>query len=174
MWNKTIDPDGDPIDYSVLISEDSCASWKTYGPTADTLLQIHSPAQIPGRYYWMVIASDGMHPRASSEIFAFTIYSVTDADQNNRSMPDRFALHQNYPNPFNPSTTIKYDLPEGSEVQLIVYNALGEKAAELVNTFQKAGRYEVEWNGSGFTSGIYFCSIKAGNFSKIQKLVLMK
>ncbi|MGE5795529.1 MAG: YCF48-related protein [Ignavibacteria bacterium] len=174
MWSKADDPDGDLVKYTVLISGDSCASWNSYGPTEDTLLQVHSPAQVPGRYYWMVVANDGMLAVSCSEIFVFTIYSLADAEENEDNIPDEFALHQNYPNPFNPSTRIKYELPGESEVQLIIYNALGEKAAELVDEFQKAGRYEVEWNGSGFTSGIYFCSIKAGNFSKVQKLVLIK
>ncbi|MGE5847035.1 MAG: T9SS type A sorting domain-containing protein, partial [Ignavibacteria bacterium] len=173
MWHKADDPDGDLVKYTVLISGDSCASWNSNGLTEDTLLQVHSPAQVPGRYFWMVVANDGMHATAGSEIFTFTIYILSDAEDGD-NIPDEFALHQNYPNPFNPTTRIKYELPEKSDVQLIVYNALGEKAAELVDEFQKAGRYEVEWNGSGFTSGIYFCSIKAGNFSKVQKLVLIK
>jgi hypothetical protein len=174
MWQKAVDQDGDPVEYTVLISEDSCDSWKSYGPTQDTILQIHSPAQIPGRYFWMVIANDGMLATPSSRIFTFTIYTLSDAEEDEANTPGEFALYKNYPNPFNPTTRIKYELPEESEVQLIIYNALGEKAAELVNEFQKAGRYETEWNAVDFTSGIYFCSIKAGNFSAVQKLVLVK
>ncbi|HVO75567.1 MAG TPA: YCF48-related protein [Ignavibacteriaceae bacterium] len=174
MWHKSVDPDGDPLEYSVLISEDSCASWRTYGPTTDTLLQIQSPAQVPGKYFWMVVANDGMNPRISREIFTLTIYSVSSAGENEGSTPEKFALHQNYPNPFNPATRIRYELPEGSDVRLIIYNALGEKTAELVNSFQKAGRYEVEWNGENYPSGIYIYQFKAGSFTLSKKFILLK
>ncbi len=174
MWYKADDPDGDLVKYIVLISGDSCVSWNSYGPTEDTLMQVHSPAQVPGRYYWMVVANDGMIAVSSSEIFAFTIYSLADAEENEDNIPDEFALHQNYPNPFNPSTTIKYELPEESEVQLIIYNSLGEKAAELVDEFQKAGSYEVEWNVGNLSSGVYFYTISTGNFRQTKKMILAK
>ena len=83
-------------------------------------------------------------------------------------------IYQNYPNPFNPTTTIKYDLPKESMVQLIIYNILGEKVAELVNTFQKPGSYNVEWNANKFASGVYIYWIKAGDFISARKLILLK
>ena len=85
-----------------------------------------------------------------------------------------YFLSQNYPNPFNPATTITYELPKESNVRLIIYNILGEKIDELVNSFQKTGRYKIVWNANGFSSGIYFYSIKAGNFTSTKKLILMK
>ena len=97
----------------------------------------------------------------------------TDADEY-KYKPLNFSLSQNYPNPFNPSTKIKYDLPKESMVQLIIYNILGEKVAELVNTFQKAGSYNVEWNANKFASGVYIYRIKAGDFISSKKLVLLK
>jgi len=100
--------------------------------------------------------------------------SITGIEGDDKTIPESYILSRNFPNPFNPVTKIKYGLPQESEVKLFIYNMLGEKAAEIVNEFQKAGRYEVEWNAVDFTSGIYFCSIKAGNFSAVQKLVLVK
>jgi hypothetical protein len=85
-----------------------------------------------------------------------------------------FALEQNYPNPFNPATTIKFSIPQDGFVNLSVYNLLGEKVATLVNTNQKAGRYEVNFDASRFASGVYFYSIEAGSFKSVKKMLLMK
>ena len=102
------------------------------------------------------------------------IIIVTDIDAGGKTTPEKYLLFQNYPNPFNPTTTIKYDLPKESMVQLIIYNILGEKVAELVNTFQKPGSYNVEWNANKFASGVYIYWIKAGDFISARKLILLK
>ncbi len=89
-------------------------------------------------------------------------------------LPERFDLHANYPNPFNPATTIRYDLPEASEVSLAVYNILGQKVAELVNGRREAGRHAVSFDASHLASGMYVYVLKAGSFSKVQKMMLLK
>jgi hypothetical protein len=89
-------------------------------------------------------------------------------------LPLEYALEQNYPNPFNPSTTINYSIPEDGFVKLAVYNLLGQEIATLVNSFQKADRYDVSFNASGLSSGVYVYKIEATNFSASKKLVLMK
>ena len=89
-------------------------------------------------------------------------------------LPLEYSLEQNYPNPFNPSTTIKYSIPEDGYVKLAVYNMLGEEVAAIVNTTQKAGRYEVNFNGSKLSSGVYVYRIEAANFTSSKKLMLMK
>jgi hypothetical protein len=78
-------------------------------------------------------------------------------------------LYQNYPNPFNPSTTIKYDLPVSSEVILAVFNINGQEIKSLVRTVQPAGSYEVTFNGSNLSSGIYFYRLNAGSFLKLKR-----
>ena len=85
-----------------------------------------------------------------------------------------YYLQQNYPNPFNPSTTIKYSIPEDGFVKLAVYNMLGEEVATIVNTTQKAGRYEVNFNAAGLSSGVYVYRIEAANYISSKKLVLIK
>lgn len=85
-----------------------------------------------------------------------------------------FALEQNYPNPFNPVTAIKYSIPQYGFVNLSVYNLLGEKVATLINSNQKAGRYELNFDASGLASGVYFYSIEAGSFKSVKKMLLMK
>ena len=84
-------------------------------------------------------------------------------------LPLEYALEQNYPNPFNPSTTIKYSIPEDGFVKLAIYNMLGEEVATIVNTTQKAGRYEVNFNASGLASGVYVYRIEAANFTCIKE-----
>jgi hypothetical protein len=104
----------------------------------------------------------------------YIIDGITGINQLDSPNPQSFSLEQNYPNPFNPSTKIQYELQKESEVKLFIYNVLGEKVAELVNTIQKSGRHEVEWNAVGFASGVYIYQIKADDFISSKKSVLMK
>jgi len=85
-----------------------------------------------------------------------------------------FALYKNYPNPFNPTTTIKYQLPENSLVNLSVYDILGAKVASIINEEKSAGSYEVHFDASELTSGIYFYTMQAGDFMETKKMILMK
>lgn len=89
-------------------------------------------------------------------------------------LPAEYALDQNYPNPFNPTTTIEFALPKDSNVKLVVYDVLGRVVSELVSGQLNAGKHKVEFNGSNLASGIYFYSIKAGDFTSVKKLMLLK
>jgi hypothetical protein len=99
---------------------------------------------------------------------------VMPVEDNTYEILCAYQLYQNYPNPFNPSTTIKYSLPEDGFVKLVVYNMLGETVAVLVNGTQKAGRYEVNFDASGISSGVYVYRIEASNFIASRKLILLK
>ncbi len=88
--------------------------------------------------------------------------------------PVKYSLDQNYPNPFNPSTLIKYSVAKDGFVNVSVFNLIGEKVATLVNGNVKAGSYEVNFNASSFSSGVYFYSIEAGDFKAVRKMMLMK
>ena len=90
------------------------------------------------------------------------------------SIPDNFYLNQNYPNPFNPTTNITYSIPVSGIVTMTVYNSLGQMMNVLVNEFQPAGTYKVDWRGNGSPSGVYFYQIKSQNFTKTMKMVLIK
>ena len=90
-----------------------------------------------------------------------------------------FVLEQNYPNPFNPSTLINYQIPQNADVNLEIYNALGQKVKSLVNEIQEPGNYEVVWNGkndSGNTlpSGVYLYRITAGSYIKVMKMIFLR
>lgn len=88
--------------------------------------------------------------------------------------PDKYELSQNYPNPFNPQTSINYSLPSDNFVSLIIYDLGGREIKTLVKEFKKAGRYEVTFNGSDVSSGIYSYVIKAGNYKEIKRMILVK
>ena len=87
--------------------------------------------------------------------------SSTDADQLNNTVPNEYNLLQNYPNPFNPVTTIKYDIPKESDVNLIVYNTLGEEVVKLVQEKKKVGNYGIEFDAGRLASGVYFYQLRA-------------
>ena len=88
--------------------------------------------------------------------------------------PDNFVLEQNYPNPFNPTTTIKYSIPEASFVTLKIFDAVGNEVQTVVNENQSAGNYLKYIDMTSFSSGIYFYSIKAGNFTETKKMIMIK
>lgn len=89
-------------------------------------------------------------------------------------IPNEYSLEQNFPNPFNPTTTIKFAIPEASNVKLTIYNALGQKVAELVNSTLEAGSYSFNWDASNVASGMYFYELNTNNFSSVKKMTLMK
>ena len=90
-------------------------------------------------------------------------------------IPAVYALEQNYPNPFNPSTTIEFSLPEDvSNVKLSIYNALGEKVAEMVNTSLTAGKYQYQWNAKNVATGMYIYELRTDKFVAVKKMILIK
>lgn len=107
------------------------------------------------------------------------LVTPTTAVEDELQIPGEYALYNNYPNPFNPSTTIKYDLPNASNVTLKIYNIAGEELVTLAHEFQQAGQKSVSWNGkdnfgSKVSSGIYFYRIVAGDFVESKKMILLK
>ena len=99
---------------------------------------------------------------------------ITGIRQLPNTVPSVFSLDQNYPNPFNPSTVIRYSVPKNSPVMLKVYNVLGQEVATLFNGVQKAGTYEYTFDASRLASGVYFYSLRAGSFSSVKKMLLLK
>ncbi|MCF6271456.1 MAG: T9SS type A sorting domain-containing protein, partial [Melioribacteraceae bacterium] len=101
-----------------------------------------------------------------------TVVSV--AGNGNELLPKTFEVAQNYPNPFNPSTIISYALPKAGNVEINIYNIIGQKVTTLVKAHQSAGNKKVEWNASNLSSGIYFYSVKYGDKIKNKKMLLIK
>ncbi|MCX6150797.1 MAG: M4 family metallopeptidase [Ignavibacteriales bacterium] len=108
-----------------------------------------------------------------------SVATATGVVEIDSRIPEKFEVYQNYPNPFNPTTSIRYSLPQGKNVELFVYDISGKKVAELVNNFQNAGVYEVTWNGTDDSgnpaaSGVYFYKIKMENFIQTNKMMFLK
>ncbi|REL39268.1 T9SS C-terminal target domain-containing protein [Rhodohalobacter sp. SW132] len=99
-----------------------------------------------------------------------TTIAGDEADQ----LPNEIGLYQNYPNPFNPSTTIRFALPERSNVRLEVYSMLGQRVAVLADENKQAGFHQVEFNASGLASGTYIYRMTAGEEVISRKLTLIK
>jgi len=113
--------------------------------------------------------------RLAAEILG--LGKIDDTDVN--PLPSKFALRNNYPNPFNPLTTIAYDLPEKSRVILVVYDIMGQEVVRLVDTYSPAGYYKTVWDGRNshgqpVSSGVYLYRIMAGNYSRTNKMILMR
>ena len=108
--------------------------------------------------------------------FALKIKQVlkTSLGQGNNELPLEYFLSQNFPNPFNPSTKIKFVIPKSSFVNLKVYDVHGNKIATLISEQKTAGEYEIEFDGSELTSGVYFYQLKTGSYIETKKMVLLR
>lgn len=102
--------------------------------------------------------------------------SVLSVVKLSEAIPSEFALLQNFPNPFNPSTQVRYSLSSSfnDRVTLTVYDVLGRRVATLVDQTQKGGEYSAFWNAANFSSGVYYCVLRAGGYIAVKKMVLMK
>lgn len=130
------------------------------------------------RYYWKVLSSNVCMSSPYSARWSF-VTAITGLVQNETGLPERFWLYNNYPNPFNPSTLISFDIPKTSNVNLSIYNMLGEEVLREVNKELQPGRYSYTWNASEFASGLYIYRIEAAGedgskFVKTNKMVLVK
>jgi hypothetical protein len=124
---------------------------------------------------WTVTAQAGETVKFADESFELSIARMLGvSNEVDDQLPTEFALSQNYPNPFNPTTTISYDVPEAADVTLQVFDITGRKVAELVNSRKSAGTYNVEWNAQNVATGIYIYRLRAGDFSAVRKLTLIK
>lgn len=99
--------------------------------------------------------------------------TVTDVGEN-PSNPIVYKLYDNYPNPFNPSTILRYSIPEASFTTIKIFDALGNEVSSLVNETKTAGTYEVEFNATDLSSGIYYYTLQAGSFTQTKKMILIK
>ena len=100
--------------------------------------------------------------------------STTFVKNINTELPTNYSLYQNYPNPFNPSTKISYSIPQSGFVELKVYDILGREVASLINEKQSMGNYEIEFNASNLTSGVYFYRLQSNSFVDTKKLILLR
>ena len=115
----------------------------------------------------------------SNVVLKTTNGGVTFISEPSKNISENFRLYQNYPNPFNPKTTIKFSITsniknETSNVKLVVYDILGKELITLVNNKLQPGEYEVKFDATGLTSGIYFYKLMVGDFSETKKMLMIK
>ena len=124
-------------------------------------------------FYWLTaVDSAGLESGFSQPDSAVPLINSLDSKELN--LPKQYELFQNYPNPFNPSTAITYALPKASNVRIEVFNVLGQQIVILKNDFQQAGYHNLKFNANTLSSGIYYYSIKTGNYNQVRKMILLK
>lgn len=171
--------DGDstlPLNYCLVATinvssqTDSLVTWKDFSVTVGK----------PGddKLYYKVKAVDYT---GKESVFSETCW-IYYKKYPTSTLPKKFSLNQNYPNPFNPSTQIRFTIPQETKVNIKVYNILGREVTTLVNEEKPVGTYEIEFNGMGLASGIYFYQLRVGGpetssgqgFIETKKMVLLK
>ncbi len=174
---------------SLTITLGDTVTWKwvsgTHTTTSDSTSGVDSwdaPINSSQQTFKFVIKHPGMHkyyckfhgtPQGTGMAGSINATKATGITEN-RSIPNNYILFQNYPNPFNPTTGIKYAIPTQSIVTIEVFDVVGNKVETLLHKGQGAGYYNIQFNGSDLPSGIYFLQLKANNFFKVKKMVLLK
>lgn len=127
---------------------------------------------------------------AVSGVYFIGFHAYSDADQygifiddfalaqtlgiDDLAVPESFKMSPAFPNPFNPVTTIEYSVPQASEVNIQIYNIMGQNVVTLLNKNQFPGSYRIQWHAENQPSGIYFAVMHAGDFTEKRKLILLK
>ncbi len=120
------------------------------------------------------LVSDAVMIMINRKLSPDVVVSVKEETNNVINTPASFSISQNYPNPFNPSTIIEYNLNEAEHVNIRVFGSLGREVKQLMNNQQPAGRYKIQFDGSGLSSGVYMLKINAGSHSDSIKMLLLK
>jgi len=186
-WNPAADVDGDTVRYSLYFMGE-LAIMPSFSDTAATQVKLphqaiadslkaHGQPTIAG--YWTVLAYDREDTTWADNESYLTIDASTLDIFRWALLPEHFALHQNHPNPFNPATTLRFDLPEASDVTLLVYDLLGREVTRLVAGRLEPGYHAVVWNGldrSGrqAPTGVYIARMVSAQYTRTIKLVLLK
>jgi hypothetical protein len=151
-------------------SGDSLWSRTIGGASDDRAFTVASSQE--GTYYvggWSWSYGSGM-----GDIYLAKITESLTGSNGTNSVPKTCVLYQNYPNPFNPLTKIKFDIPANSNAKLSVFDILGKEISILVDGELKAGKYEIDFNASDYSSGVYFYRLIAGDFIDLKKMILIK
>lgn len=170
IMSSSVSAQNQDIENTVINStEEYSANTITFGPDVtigtlgDVLIKTNTLAVKPE---FVLLAGGKM------QVISGGVLVGLDNEENNS--PDDYDLSQNFPNPFNPTTMINYQLPVNNDVNLSIFNMLGQRVATLVKEYQQAGMYNITFDGAGLSSGVYFYRISAGSYSKIRKMTLIK
>jgi len=166
---------GEVIDSVYINQNEGSGDWNLIG-------RYFFPASVPVTIKVIDSGESTQGPVIRADAVKIALFLETTDVKDDNKYPAEFVLHQNYPNPFNPATKIRYTIPNSNVIlsgtkniiTLKIYDVLGNEVAALVNEEQQAGVYEVVFDGSGLSSGVYFYKLTAGSFSDTKKLILLK
>jgi hypothetical protein len=188
-WESSSDVDGDVLIYQFVLGIDGTGAPVLIDTVlSDTALNIpyqdlaeligmSGQTSISGN--WTVFTTDADDTTMSNDVWNILIDAGGVLSIHGDVIPDVYALHQNYPNPFNPTTILRYDLPEDTQVRITIYDIMGREVRTLFNNQQNAGYKSVNWNatnnrGQPISAGVYLYSIEAGGFRQTKKMILLK
>ena len=171
VWYKV----SNAANYYVQVATDSLFNILVVDDTTltDSTKAISGLLQNNTWYYWRVNGRNAAGLGPWSDIWRFAVGNIGIKLIGNK-IPKEFKLIQNYPNPFNPITKIRFDLPKNINVKLTIYDMLGREIETIVNEHLSAGRYEVTFDGTKYTSGVYYYRLNAGEFVETKKMILVK
>ena len=189
QWTESTDVDGDSITYLVYEKVGHYPALTFYFKDTTT---VHIPYQImlktifegtpliAATLRFDLKATDGIDTvdiTGDNRVLYVNIYEYLSTES--EGIPTEFALHDNYPNPFNPTTTLRFDLPEVSDITLTIYNMLGQKVRTFDYQNTSAGYHSVTWDatndlGQQVGAGVYLYQLQAKDFVKTRKMVLLK
>jgi hypothetical protein len=158
-------------DSSLIIEVGQCS----YFPTAGTM-SLNQTTLSGSRRSWSVGGCPFVYASQGAQVANCGIYIPYPANVslNNNGIPEAYELKQNYPNPFNPITSISFAIPKAGIVSLAVYDVLGREVSSVLNEFKSAGKHSVNFDASGFSSGVYFYTLRVNDFSDTKKMMLLK
>ncbi len=166
--------------YTVQIAENPSFSFLVVSQSGiDSTFYVFKSAASNITYYWRVRAHNNIAISGWSSEWRFTTGIITGVKNSVPERPQGYALRESYPNPFNPETEIHFQLPEAHYVVLKIFNIFGEEIRTLVDEQREAGYHRVRWdgkdeNGKPVTSGVYLYQLRAGSFSQVKKMSLLR
>lgn len=169
----------DPADYKTLyVASDIAVMYTTDLGTTWQVLGTGFPTNVPCHHILLHNPSRTLYVWTHGRSIFKINTPLVGISNNQNGVPVSYRLYQNYPNPFNPSTKIKFDVPAVGTVlrtvRLTIYDILGREVTTLINGNLKPGTYEIQWDASSFSSGVYFYKLTASGFSDVKKMILIK
>ncbi|MBT4453171.1 MAG: T9SS type A sorting domain-containing protein, partial [Candidatus Marinimicrobia bacterium] len=190
QWSESTDADGDTIDYLLYAKIGVYPADLIYDTTVTTLPLTYEeflenvfepfPMLSGVTVKFSVIATDGIDTvKVTGDDRVVYVNRYEYLSTESEGIPTEFALHENYPNPFNPTTTLRFDLPEVSDMTLTIYNMLGQKVRTFNYHNTSAGYHSVTWDatndlGQQVGAGVYIYQLQTKGFVKTRKMVLLK
>jgi hypothetical protein len=164
-----------PLDFAIA----DTSAWLTTEPASGTVnpnqsvivtVNAIAPQAVGDYSSWLVVTYNAV---GTPSVIRVDL-SIADAAAEPGVIPTAFAYYPNYPNPFNAQTSLRFDVPQQSRVQITIYNIVGQEVARPVDHVYAPGRYRLLYDASGLPSGMYLVKMTAADFTKIGKMMLLK